>query len=287
MRRCTGQALLLVLMAVILGLMLRQADAYPVVAEQQQAICKDNARHDTRSASDDAKADPDTDDTLNIAGLRMKSIREGVTTMAVQAAVKTRYAAINEYLRARAQPLDRIYDFGALLLYGGRVIPPVVTEANGGMRLESDTEAVAEMTTYRIEARARIVSRPPSWRDYLLRRYPDATPVNDVLCPENAEEQRAWDRALQEGAKWGREQADRLFAINMARLTRDMVGILNFRLLMAQRIVELPMYAEGEPRIQVDGETLSIGRTVFRITKGAKYMKPNEWQPLIAPGGRR
>src|SRR5260363_150392 len=69
-------------------------------------------------------------------------------------------------LEARADKLDMIYRFPALVSPRG-VLPPVITEARDAVQVTGDQLRVADRI-YRMVARARFVTTPPSWRDDLF-----------------------------------------------------------------------------------------------------------------------
>src|SRR5581483_10534999 len=105
-------------------------------------------------------------------GLRYEALKEVAYTLGVQTGVRWRYQAIDEMLEANRSPLDRVFDFRPLMLHDGRVVPAVVSSTEGAYRIVSATEAHQTEATYTIEAEARLVTRPPDWRDYLMQSYP-------------------------------------------------------------------------------------------------------------------
>lgn len=215
--------------------------------------------------------------------LRSDALKRTAKTLALQKAVKWRYGEIKKFLEKQSSKLDQTFDFRAVMMKGGKVVPPVITEAGPGYRVESEDQASSTDTVYEIVKEARMVSTPPSWRDYLLRDYPSfkRRDVQAGVLPENNEEREKWEKAALEGWKTGIRQAERLYEINLAELSRDFRGALKFKTLAEQNIVSIPRVSEGEMGIQVEGKKLNVNRQVFRITEQSKFKEVEEWKPKL------
>lgn len=214
--------------------------------------------------------------------LRPSSMAETSRTLGVQAGVAWRYQQIVESLEGQSGNLDSIFDFRPLLLHDGKVMPPVIAEALGGFRLESETEATGTEVTYQILQPAKIVTLAPSWRDYLVHTFPAMAEVNPALLPRNDVEREVWRVAAQEGWELGIKQGDRVYEANLNRLVRDYRGALRFRVLAAQKVVSVPMLAEGRYGVQIGDNILDVNQRVFRITAPAEFQKVDAWKPLVA-----
>lgn len=91
----------------------------------------------------------------------------------------------------------------------------------------------------------------------------------------------SWARGARSGWKLGTRQAREAFALGMHRLTRDYLGMFRFWWLARRGVVSTPILAKGHVGIRVDGRTLSVGETVFRLTKGAGWAPQSSWKPVI------
>ncbi|MHB8408972.1 MAG: type IV secretory system conjugative DNA transfer family protein [Acidiferrobacterales bacterium] len=212
-------------------------------------------------------------------GLRAKAQRRAAYTLAVQTAVRWRYDQIDRELEWYSTTLSRAFDMRPLLLDGGRVVPPAIGEASNAFRLYSSRSAASTITEYRILTPARIATVPPTWRQYLIQHYPVIDHVNPVLLPRNSVERRRWRAAIRRGWQRGIVLAGRLLQTNIARLTRDMVGMIRFKRLANQGVVSVPVLAANTPRIEVQGRTIEIGRREFRITQQASWKPEDQWRP--------
>ncbi len=219
--------------------------------------------------------------TDHSSALRQDALREVAYTLGVQAGVRWRYEVIDTRLEATQHTLDRVWDFRPLLLHDGRVAPAVVDRSEGAYRIVGPTEARQTEATYSIEQEARLLSRPPDWRDYLLHRYPAFNRPDAAMLPKNADERRIWVAAVGGGFREGVTQADRLFEVHLARLRRDYLGMARFKQLVLQGIVEVPLLAESRLGVVVNGRMLSIGERVFRIPPFTDYQPVGHWKPII------
>lgn len=218
-----------------------------------------------------------------VGNVRSDALKQTAYTLALQQAVKWRYGKIKKALEEHEAKLNRIFDFPSLLMHGGKVVPPVITEAGPGYRVESDTRASSTEVVYQIIKPARMVSRAPDWRDYLWADYPSFAKedVGVGVLPKDAKERKMWKKAAVRGWETGLRQAERLYQTNLNKLTRDYQGIIKFRTLAEQDMVSLPALAEGRPGIEVEGKRLSVDRKIFRITQPSSFREEDRWKPKI------
>ncbi len=214
-------------------------------------------------------------------GLRYEALKEVAYTLGVQTGVRWRYQAIDEMLEANRSPLDRVFDFRPLMLHDGRVVPAVVSSTEGAYRIVSATEAHQTEATYTIEAEARLVTRPPDWRDYLMQSYPTFTRPDAAMLPKDATERKVWASAVAAGWQEGVAQAERLFDSHLARLRRDYLGMTRCKLLALQGVVDIPLLAENRLGVTVSGRMLSVGERVFRIPSVTDFQPVGNWKPIL------
>lgn len=216
------------------------------------------------------------------SGMRGKAQKQAAETLGLQTGAAWRYKQIDKLLKSRAALLSQTYDFKHLLMDDGKVLPPVIVEADGSFSVQNDSEAVATQRTYKIVKPARIVGGAPSWRDYLYKDYPPAKQVNQAILPKNGAESRRWRKYVRKGWKEGVAQANRVFRIALSRLTRDYLGMLRFKRLAMANVVSAPMLAAGKVGIVVGHHRLQVGQKVFRLTVPAHFNGAGKWSPVIA-----
>lgn len=225
----------------------------------------------------DAQAGP----VSPVQQVRAQAVTEAALAFAAQSGYCHRVNQIRADLEAQVSHLDRVYDFSALMLDGGRVLPPVIEQADASYRQTGPREATTAMTTWHILEDARLVSAPAHWRNYLMLTCAPPLAPNAVLLPKDAADQAAWTGGVESGWADGIAQADAALAMQMHRLTRDYTGMLRFHHLYSRGIVQAPILAEGEVGIRVEGKLLSVGQRIFRLTQDAAFAPAEQWRPVI------
>lgn len=213
-----------------------------------------------------------------IANLRLNSIREAVYTVSIQFGMNEAYNKKENQLELDAISLDQQYDFTSFLLSNGHQLPPIISESRDSLKLLSDEEAVASLTTYIIERDSRLVASSLSWRDYLIINDFPVQKINPLLMPKTAEEKTVWVEAKALGIAEGIEQAELIYQDNVARLTRDLAGAIRFHRLLKQGIISQPKVETGKLSSSVSGKTLSVGHTVYRLKEHAIYQEESQWK---------
>lgn len=200
-----------------------------------------------------------------IVEVRLEQIREVATGVGARAAFARRSFEINQLLDKRAEQLDALYNFKPLML-GGNTLPPVVVEQQNTFVKGDAASARLIGRTYKIEQTPSIVSVQPSWRGYLMHRYPVPEMPHDSLLPKSDDELKMWQRWIKEGWKSGIEQADRVADSNMARLNRDFRGMILGRMLKEKGLLGDTVIASATTPVSGDSKTLFVEDTMLRIT---------------------
>ena len=221
-----------------------------------------------------------------IKDLRLRVLRRTAFTVGVQAGAHWQYARIDKTLMRNARALNGIFRFGPLLLDHGRVLPPVIASVRGGIRLDSARRGSSVIQDYQILKPARLVSMPPSWRSYLVRRFPPLSRISRLLLPKNSREWHVWRTAVRQGWAQGVREALAVYESELHSLTRDYIGIVRFHALARQKIVSVPELATGDLGIVVNGKRLAIGQRIFRITWPAHFTKPAGWRVRAVARGK-
>lgn len=209
--------------------------------------------------------------------LRMKVLRESASTLGFQGGVKWRYRQIMAGVEKRRLEFEKIFNFTPLLI-DEKVLPPVIKWAENATNFESETLATSVEAQYRIIAPARIVSTPPSWRDYLWSDFEAIEAVSQEVLPSSSAEKAAWKAAAKEGWDQGVSHADDVFHLNMNKLVSDYRGILRFKMLADRGMVSVPVLSEGRLGVQVGDDLLNVDQRVFRITVPAAFRAAEEWR---------
>ena len=259
---------------------LDMADLFPEEAATQGTSKSTGRERSAEPAAElqellDVRGTADTKPKDRVKTLRARMLTEAAGTVAFQKGVRRTYADLLAACHKRALALDRIFGFQALLLQG-RVLPPVLRWIDAATTLESPDTARSVEAAYRIEQPARLVSRAPSWRDYLEQEFEAFEPGKELL-PRTSEEVALWQEGVRRGWAEGCEQGRQLFALNLARLVADFRGMLRFNELAQQGMISLPGLSKGKLGIRVGNRSLHMNETVFRITVPAAFLPPEAW----------
>ncbi|MBQ7739218.1 MAG: type IV secretory system conjugative DNA transfer family protein [Desulfovibrionaceae bacterium] len=209
-------------------------------------------------------------DNADLGNYRNQILSETAKAYGFQAGFSFQYAKLLGEVEQHRAKFGQIFDFRRLLL-DNRVLPPVIRASGQATLLESPVLAREVEAQYKIVADARIISRPPSFEDYLWAETQVLTPSQNIV-PKTKAENKLWEKSLAEGFSGGIEHAYSVFEEAMDRLIADYRGILQFKLLAKQGLVSLPILASGEPTVQVGTKVLSVNEKIFRLTMPAAFI---------------
>jgi defect-in-organelle-trafficking protein DotC len=233
--------------------------------------------------------------------IRRDSQKEAALSYGARGGLAFRTKMIMDDLRKNTAALDRIYNFRRLLIKAPSnmfIEPPIISEALNNLIVspEGDSAAVAD-SIYEISRKARIVSAPRSWHEYLERTWASVEAPPDVLLPETDAERKAWRLWIGRGWQEGYKQADEIFQADLNRLTADFEGMVRYRVLLAQNKISAPyatMVDRGVTGVQTETTVagrpmkitneMRIGDRAIEITQPVTLRPDNSaqnWQPPV------
>lgn len=216
--------------------------------------------------------------------LREEALREAAISYGARAGLAWRTFAISQETEGRARSLDRVYNFGQLLIpapSGLLIEPPIINQNLNAMLIEGDgQQAAVSDKTYNIINNARIVSAARNWRTYLERDWGNVEPPPDLLRPKNSKERAIWVGLVNKGWAEGVDQANEIFEEDLNRLMADFQGMVRYRLLLAQGMVSPPYALQVDRGVTGGGDQMRIGDRAVQIT-GKPSLLPGhkQWQP--------
>ncbi|MGE4350872.1 MAG: type IV secretory system conjugative DNA transfer family protein [Bdellovibrionales bacterium] len=228
------------------------------------------------------------EDQSDVVGLQIRNdaIREAALSYGARGGLAYRTFEIQRRLVEHETSLGKVFDFTRLLIAapsGLLIEPPIVTEAqravivNGGGQ-----EAAVADRVYRINQGARIVTAPRNWRLYLERDWGKVEPPPSLLLPRDDDERKIWRELVLEGWNAGLAQAEEIFEADLDRMTKEFVGMVRYRELLAQGMISSP-YAMHEDRgVTGGGSEMRIGDRGVAIT-GPSVLIPRSDTWTTAP----
>lgn len=226
-------------------------------------------------------ASSNTGPAEGVNAIRTQAIQDTAVSAGAQSGLAWRAKQINVLLQNNSKLLDQVYNFQALML-PDHVLPPVLVESEKEFKLDSSNTIRLADQTYVILNQARFVTTPPNWREYLWMSFEPPSDLPNSMLPKNAKEQEIWRQYVAIGWQQGIEQADTILGDNLARLTRDIKGMILYRKLLAQGMVSPPYVAKNALGVTGSGESIHINDTLLRITALPQLqVNPAKWHPVV------
>lgn len=216
--------------------------------------------------------------------LRYMALRNAAMSLGARAGLSWRSKQVNEMLGENARELDRVFNFQPLVL-SHNVLPPVLIEGRNTLNQHNGTTLKLADRTYTIINQARFVTTVPSWRDYLLTEYLEPEIPDRSLLPKTGDESDIWDYYVQDGWKAGILQAENIYTENLAKLKRDIEGMIRYQSLLEQNMVSAPFVAETKLGVTGDKSNMSVNNRILKIT-ALPELKPNtngDWKTEAVP----
>lgn len=220
--------------------------------------------------------------TVKVGAIRLANLKQTARGLGAQASLSWRSYYLNKMLNEQRRNLDRIFNFSYLIL-NQNVLPPVLAEGRNNLNLADDFSIRVSDQQYQIVLPPRFITTPPNWRNYIWMGYKKPETPNSVLLPQNAVERRIWNEYIHLGWNDGIEQADQIFASNLARLKRDYEGMILYRKLLAQNMVTPPYVSRAELGITGDANNMHINDRILRITSVPQLQTDaKNWHPVMS-----
>ena len=217
-----------------------------------------------------SRSDLKTREELISRTLKLKAMTEYAKSVAIRSGITSRMKTINEVLTANARDLDAIYDFNTLMI-DGKVVPPVISEANNLYNQKNATQINRAQKIFKIEKQAKFASTSPVWQEYLsfpvessaFERY---AYVAGEMKPKDSVELKAWQDATVEGWNLGVNQANIILRQGMERLNRDYIGMVRFHQFVMQGKLTMPVINQYNLYDTNNGSTMVIDEDMLRIS---------------------
>lgn len=215
-----------------------------------------------------------------VSALRHDAMKVSAFSWGAQEGMYWRYQTILDLQEENSLWLHAIADFNKFLV-DGKMLMPVISKAERMFQQNNDSSVRTISVSYTLEKPSRLVLQAPTWRDYLVRPAEEPVKPHDALFPRTKIESVIWADALTRGWDAGVDQANQIHDIDLRRMHADIDGMLQFRLLLAQNIVTLPVYRNSRyDVIKVEGgRTIHLNDVVYEITEQSEFTDTQKWEP--------
>ena len=217
--------------------------------------------------------------------MRVEAQKEAALSYGMRGGLAWRTHEINQRLDRFADPLSRTYNFRQLLMAapgGVYVEPPIIEEQLEALQIADKGQSAALTDkVLSITNNAKLVTTARDWRTYLIREWGKPESPPDILLPQTDEERKNWKNWVAQGWAQGVEQANDIFAADIAQLTRDFTGMVRYRKLLAEAIVSAPYAGLVERGVTGGGLEMRIGDRAVTITGPAQLKTQSQtWHPI-------
>ena len=224
------------------------------------------------------------DDSLDKA--RLALVEQEAFNYGIENAVYLETKRINEKLELHSNLLNRAYNFGLFILDGNVLLPSIrrsgqVTEENEGSLRKIEA-------SYTFITNAKVVTTPPTWRDFLFRQLPLPQELSAVAQPKNKMEQTAFERGLKSGYLAGIKQANEIFSSDWSNLDEIITGMYVYRKLVASGHLSLPKSKVdlSVRNLSGDGKTLYLNERIMSVTQPASFKPSENWEIFLKNGAK-
>lgn len=222
-----------------------------------------------------------------IKQLRVKALRQAAFSWGVQEGLYWRNGQIKELLESQAIQLDSI-NFNKFFIDGKLLLPSVV-ESERMFQQESNSVVRTVKVSYTLDEPAKLMLKPPTWRDYLFRTADKPVQPHEALFPRTESEKEVWNKSLNNGWDAGIEQANDIYEIDLRKFQKDIEGRYRFRKLLVQGIVTMPSYNSSHYSVlKLDnGKTINLNDVIYSIKSQSDFTDTDKWEPYFRVGTGR
>ena len=202
--------------------------------------------------------------------LRLRAMTEHAKSVAIRSGIKSRIGTIHNAIMNNSREFDAIYDFAPLMI-DGRVVPPVISEANNLYNQKGDNQVNTAAKIFKIVKQAKFASTAPNWREYLnfpveSSAFEKYAYVAGEMKPKDDIELKAWQEATVEGWELGVNQGNIILKQGMERLNRDYLGMVRFHQFVMQGKLSMPVINHYKLYDTNDGTTMVLDENMLRIS---------------------
>lgn len=219
-----------------------------------------------------------------LSEVRETALREAAQTYGSQMGFARRAWEIGHRLQARASHLSEAYRFDRVVAQApaqaGVIVPPVVSRSFDAFTSDEAGREVSVADEYlSIVSPGRIAPVVPTWRDYLLFSAPEPEMPASMLMPTRSAERDVFRKWFVQGWEAGVALADAEMDNRLARLERDFIGMLQYRRLVAQGMMDRMVLADADFGVTGEDGQMRIGSRTVRIVDDAEFQTdPLRWR---------
>ena len=205
---------------------------------------------------------------------RERALAAAARGVGVRGGFKHEAERLNAALQGKfKERLNREFDYTALTLQNGLVVPPVITSLSQVQEANGERFLYLTKGAFEIVKDARLATQPPSWRDYLVLPIRNPRPP-ERLTAETRKEKKLWNQEVKSGWARGVKEAREAFRTGLRIAKRDLQGMKRYHTLRRQGIVSLPKVDVNKIKYRTtdDGKRAFVGETTLRMRVEPKFI---------------
>lgn len=210
--------------------------------------------------------------------LRQKILSDAACAVGSRGGFLNRSNELRKEIESKADTLDK-FSFSSLTLQDS-LYPPVISEVDGSTYQNGTSMVRISGKIYKIERPERFTLAPLTWRDYVYVGVPvenvKVPMPNKELLPKNDEEKAFWEQEVKNCWTQGISQAEHLFSVNLAKMEQDFYGMLLYRKLLSQSLIDAPNVEYLYKKVIGEGSEMSLDNHAYIVDKPGYLKHPEQ-----------
>lgn len=204
-----------------------------------------------------------------------------------QSALYSFLFSFNNFTDKNSSQLSLAFPFSALMLFEGRVQPPIIKASRNRYEKENSLTISSIKESYTITDQVRVRYTPKTYREYTYVN--PIKPKLPSILPQAKDEQVAWRNGIIKGWKLGTKQAERIIINKIRTLESDILGMIRFHVLEKEGLITMPKISKIDLGVVSSGRQINIGEAKFTVSAIPEFnpdyetwkVIPRENSPII------
>ena len=167
----------------------------------------------------------------------------------------------------------------------GNITPPVVQEIGRSSNIDSPNSMRMSDKTIEIITPSKFVTAAPTWRNYIkIADYQQPEIPHSSVLPKTRLERKLWNKAVIKAWETGIKQADQIFIDQINNMSRDIKGMVLFRILKAKNMISTPTMSTANLGTTGNGSKMRLGDQLARITSQSQLLINDQenWKAAVS-----
>jgi len=153
------------------------------------------------------------------------------------------------------------------------VLPAVLIKSENVQKLNKHRDILRiKDETYRIVRHSKLVTAPPTWKDYLFNEKYEAPeqPIKALIAKDD-KERAIWVKGVNEGWEEGIKQANREMRNRIRALSIEWRGMLNYVSLVQKNMIVPAYISMQRTPVSKESDGMVVNELIYRITDQDRF----------------